>query len=82
MSGNTLHAGETIRVQEKLQMRINSPARDVVSSTIRICVYIYINEQWTCRSVSRFDVRERIASVQIVVSSNFEFNFSRILVAR
>lgn len=79
MSGNTLHAGETIRVQEKLEMRINSPARDVVSSTIRICVYIYINEQWTCRS--RFDVRERIASVQIVVSSNFEFNL-RILVAR
>ena len=42
VSGNTLHAGETIRVQEKLEMRINSPARDVVSSTTRICVYIYI----------------------------------------
>lgn len=42
VSGNTLHAGETIRVQEKLKMRINSPARDVVSSTIHIYIYIYI----------------------------------------
>lgn len=51
VSGNTLHAGETIRVQEKLKMRINSPVRDVVSSTIHIYIYIHINEQWTYRSV-------------------------------
>lgn len=41
VSGNTLHAGETIRVQEKLKMRINSPVRDVVSSTIHIYIYTY-----------------------------------------
>lgn len=58
--GTPLHAGETIRVQEKLEMRINSPARHVVSSTSTT----YIREQWTYRSVLEYvdsNVRPRIS---------------------
>lgn len=77
--GTPLHAGETIRVQEKLEMRINSPARHVVSSTIH--VYTRTMDLQIGVGMCRFECAPTyLASVRIV-SSNFELNL-RILVAR